>query len=336
MKTSTLAAHIIIIIVAVIVGSMLASNLHQRQAELMPFMNNLTRAPIGGFHKFASDVEWMKFIQYCGTQKSINEENLPEVTKRLERLISLDPNFEKAYSVGVQMLAVESPKKAVEFLEEACDNEHLRQEWRIPFYAGFIITHHMKEPDYEKAAEFYEKAIERSGTPERYVVNALVRARAAAALQRGKAYDETPLENPEHAKLYVLLREWDATSGEDEMDGGMMMSTVIPDLSDRILEAAKKAKLAHPGNAKVLATVDKARSMVLGKRSLPTQYMTPDELAKLAPKASPSTGGSAVLAQIQAAKSAALAEIAAAKKAALAEIAAAEKGGDGKGETPSK
>lgn len=310
--------HLIVIVVAIIVGSFLASDLQNRQLEIMPFMKSklYTKAPIGGFQKFSADVKWMRFIQFCGSQKTINDENKEEVMEWLNELISLDPNFEKSYSVGVQMLAVEAPEKAVEYLSQACDNKYLKKNWKIPFYAAFILTHHLNPPRYKESIDFYEKAMQRSGSPEKYLVNAYVRAKANVAKERGKAYDGTPLTTVDEATMYELYREWKKVNS-----GGMedMGTSIIPDLNDRLLEAAKKVKETSK-DPKMLEVVKKIREEVTKNGQLAERFMTPDEL-KTYVSSQKVTGGSdatkLVIAQIKAAEKAALDRIKAAEKAAL-------------------
>lgn len=89
--------HVLIIIVAVIAGWLLGINLHQKQLDLSPTRTSLSRLPLGGFHKFLSDVEWMFFVNYLGSLNTVNDENVGQVVKRLERLMSYDPNLPKIY-----------------------------------------------------------------------------------------------------------------------------------------------------------------------------------------------------------------------------------------------
>ena len=140
MKKS-IAMHIVVMIAAVLIGGSMASFLHKSQNDLAPAKSGVSRVPIGGFHKFASDIEWMRFINYMGGLKTINDENKDEVIARLDKIVKLDPNFAKAYHMGALSISNASPEKAVEFLSRACESqsEDLKSNWHIPFLAGFKI-----------------------------------------------------------------------------------------------------------------------------------------------------------------------------------------------------
>ena len=153
--------HIVLIIAAILIGGAIAGHMHEEQNKQMPYKSLENTTPIGGFHKFASDIDWMLVIQYMGGLKSVSKENVDEVIKRFEKIVSYDPNFESAYEIGAMSFSVENPEKAVEFLERACNNPQLKNNWKLPFYAGFILTHSGKDdPEkVKKAIGFYEMAI---------------------------------------------------------------------------------------------------------------------------------------------------------------------------------
>ncbi len=65
MKKS-LVVHITVMVIAVVLGSGLASYLMMQQSEISVNRDKLSKAPLGGFNKFASDVQWMLFINYAG------------------------------------------------------------------------------------------------------------------------------------------------------------------------------------------------------------------------------------------------------------------------------
>ena len=58
MKKGTII-HVVVMVVAVIAGTMLAIKLNNDQRALIPEKAELAAIPVGGFHKFAADVEWM-------------------------------------------------------------------------------------------------------------------------------------------------------------------------------------------------------------------------------------------------------------------------------------
>jgi hypothetical protein len=256
--------HIVIIAAAVICGSYFAGDLKERAIKLMPSQKDVSSAPIGGFQKFASDVKWMLFINYLGSLKTIDKDNQGEVTKKLEEIISYDPNFEKAIQVGVMSLSVEAPDKAVEILKKASDNEQLKEFWKLPFYAGFILTHHVKDKDARlpEAINFFETAIKRSSPPENYVVNAYLRAKARQMLLESKG----AIKDDNVAMLNVLFNEWKKTNRSMEMEG----SSIVPNLTQRLLTAAQKVKETAPDSA----LVDEVRKEVLANSHLCSKCLT--------------------------------------------------------------
>ena len=162
MKKSTLI-HVVVMVVAVIAASLLASKLTADQRALLPEKATMSKMPVGGFHKFMADVEWMLFINYMGSQSTVDETNIDEVTRRLERLIALDPNLDKLYQDGVSSISVADPEKTVELLKRACENYHLRNNAEIPFYTGFVMVQYLKPANYKDALDYFKMAMQRSG-----------------------------------------------------------------------------------------------------------------------------------------------------------------------------
>ncbi len=228
--------HILIIVVAIIAGGMLAQNLNQKQHEISPSRARLTALPVGGFHKFMSDVQWMLFVNYLGTLNTVDEENVDEVVKRLERLIAYDPNLSKIYQEGVAMISIADPQKTVDILTEACNNQHLKNNSQIPFYAGFVMVQHMKPPKYQDAIPFFKMAIDRSGGSDQgntYYTSYYYRAKAKV-LSDGKLDDRFAL-------LQVLYDEWKGANTGDRSDAPSAEYN-SQDLKDRLLTAMRNAK----------------------------------------------------------------------------------------------
>lgn len=153
--------HIVVLVLSLLIGTGLSAYLNQRHNELLPEKYAMRAIPLGGLHKFAADVEWMLFVNYMGSIGEVNEKNADEVTRRLERLISLDPNLERLYRDGVTFLAFADPEKTIEMLKKACENPHLAHSAEIPFYVGFFMTRNLKEPDYNEAAKYFMLAARR-------------------------------------------------------------------------------------------------------------------------------------------------------------------------------
>ena len=279
MKKSLLT-HIALMVVAIVVGYYLSVNLTARQEKITPEKKDLSKAPIAGFQKFAADVKWMFFINYLGSLKTVDDSNLSEVTKRLEEIITYDPNFESAYKDGVLSMSVADPVKTVEILNKACQNDYLKNNWQIPFYAGFVISHHEKKPDFKEAAKFYLMAIQRAGDkPEAYLVNSYLRAKAAALGQEGK--------DDKFTMLQVLYDEWKTQSrsrrdiGESGApigpiaNGEVISGNGIPDLTDRLLKAAQELKSSENPTPEKIALVEEVRGKVLAGQHLCIKCLTP-------------------------------------------------------------
>lgn len=242
MRKSVLT-HIVIFVVAVFCGSFLAKYLNEEQLKIMPSYGLVAKAPaIGGFQKFASDVEWMLFINYLGSLSTVDKDNIAEVAKRLDKILSYDPNFEKAYQVGVLSISNADPSKAIEFLDKACENDQFKNNWQLPFYAGFIISHSdvFKENEamLNRAVDFYKKAIQRSSKPEHYVINSYIRAKAKV---------DTTMKNPNLRELNVLLTEWKNSKNGRDFES----TSFIPDLNRKIIKAAQDAKENAPDDKEV-------------------------------------------------------------------------------------
>lgn len=274
MKKSLLI-HIVLMAVAVAAGSSLATYLSTQQMEITKEKKDLANSPIAGFHKFAADVEWMFFINYLGSLKTVDNTNLNEVTKRLQRIISYDPNFEKVYQDGVLSMSVADPEMTVKILKQACDNDYLKTNWQIPFYAGFVMTHHAKAPDHAEAANFFQMALQRAGDkPESYIVNSYIRAKAKTL----------NIKEEKLAILKVLYDEWkkerdtkkdvSATNGET---GAAISGSAIPDLLGRLLKTAQEAKNSDDPkpSENLLKFIDQIRSEVLTGQHLCGNCLTP-------------------------------------------------------------
>lgn len=247
MKKAVLT-HIVIFVVAVICGAYLAKYLNEEQLRIMPSYKLVAKAPaMGGFQKFASDVEWMLFINYLGSLSTVDQDNIAEVAKRLDKILAYDPNFEKAYQVGVLSMSNADPAKAIEFLEKACDdtNDQFKSNWQLPFYAGFIISHSEQfktdEAMLNRAVDFYKKAIKRSSKPEHYVVNSYIRAKARV---------DKDTKNPNLRELNVLITEW-----RNNKNGRDFETSFIPDINRKIIKAAQDAKENAPDDQEVIKAI---------------------------------------------------------------------------------
>lgn len=264
MKKSIIT-HILVMIVAIALGWYLASKLTVKRSDIVKVENEITNAPMGGFNKFASDIQWMLFINYCGGLESVKKENVEEIYSRLNTILKNDPNHEAAYELGGMMFSVRDPKKAVEIFTRGADNPNLKDSWRLPFYAGFVLTQHMTDEDdpqrLAKAEAMFRKAIARNSSMP-HIFSALIRTRAKRLMQR-KNWKGIPIVNEKHAYLCALFNEWQK-GGDDEgqaFTGGS--ATGSEDLRPLLLLAAQKAKAESPNDKNVLKTIKIVMDKVL-------------------------------------------------------------------------
>ncbi len=268
--------HIVVIIFAIIAGTFLAQYLSGRQADIIgPRVKMMrTAAPLGGFNKFASDVQWMLFINYCGGLDSVNEKNVGEITRRLESILANDPNFEQAYSMGGLMLSVRAPKKSAEILMRGANNRNLQHNWQLPFMAGHVLYHFAKDEDYpngdrlDQAENMFRLALSRnrSASSMPYLASALLRTKAKQIAKKGTwGADQTPVVNNKQAYLCALYDEWKKCGGgtrscDDTYSGGGGSSVGMDTIKPRLLKAVKDSK-ASVTNVKGVSAKDKKNVM---------------------------------------------------------------------------
>ena len=125
---------LIVMIAALTAASVLAPMLQEKQLRINPDKEKLSAAPVGGMHKVVADWEWMGFINYLGNLQTVDETNVKEVTALLERLMRLDPKFERLYLDGLSFIQHADPKKTVAMLDSACRLDYLQNNWKIPFF----------------------------------------------------------------------------------------------------------------------------------------------------------------------------------------------------------
>ena len=198
-----LPIYIIVMVVAFIAASFLSAKLNKEQLKFAPEKANLSGTPIAGFHKFASDVQWMRLVNYLGSLQTVDESNVKDVSAKLQELIGLDPNLEKIYKDGALLISIADPQKTVEFLDTACKNEYLKNNWQIPFYAGYVMMHNAKPANYDEAVRFFEMAMKRAGSDSgaSYVVSwrrrtRLLKAMNASLFSRSSSTNGKPIRNP--------------------------------------------------------------------------------------------------------------------------------------------
>ena len=165
--------------------------------------------------------------------------------------------------------AIADPKKTIEFLDTACKNEYLKNNWQIPFYAGYVMMHNAKPANYDEAVRFFEMAMKRAGSDSgaSYVVSSYFRAKAKGMVQKNPA-----LKGDERvALLQVLFDEWEANQ-KAGMEGSYgRESTFSQNLNDRLIKALKDVKVAsddYTPSAAGKALADKVINRVFDKAHL--------------------------------------------------------------------
>ena len=276
MKKS-IATHIVVMIIAIVLGWYLASMLTVKRADIIKVEGRISKAPIGGFNKFASDVQWMMFVNYCGGLESVKKENVGEIYSRLKSILGNDPNHKLAHELGGMMFSVRDPLKAVEIFTDGANNPNLKKSWKLPFYAGFVLTQHVtdaQDPDrLKKAEKMFRMALERNSAMP-HVFSALIRTRAKR-LQKRKNWKGIPIVNAKHAYLCALYDEWrkSGETGGSEVFSGEAAN--VGDFRPRLLEAAQKAKASAPNNKNILKTITMVMDKVLKEDHLCAKCLSP-------------------------------------------------------------
>ena len=121
-----------------------------------------------GFEGVASDLYWLRTVQYFGGQR------LEATNKRFELLgpllditTTLDPHLRIAYTYGATFLAEELPRgagepdRALELIDKGIRNNP--EYWRFYLDKGFVYFWYLK--DYKKAAEVFLEGSKLPGAP---------------------------------------------------------------------------------------------------------------------------------------------------------------------------
>jgi hypothetical protein len=278
MKKKTLLTHLIVIVVSIIVAGGLASDLAKKQGKICVSKGMEDSKNFLGLNRFAADVQWMLFIQYCGSINTVNAENAPIIYEKLDSILRKNPDFEQAYEMGALMLSVEAPKKAIDILSRACENPRLSRSWKLPFLAGFISSHHMKEKDYAQAERFFKMACDMSSPPEPYVLSALIRAKSKKLLAKTWKNGITVVDE-KHAMLCSLIEYYSFSQKSYEnpsVGGGVYPAgfgkVTIP---ERMLSLAQDLQTQYPSDQNIRKTLDKVKEDVFKGAHICDKCFTP-------------------------------------------------------------
>ena len=288
----TAIVHYVVMVVALVLSSYLAQKLLPQEEVIATTRKDMTKAPMGGFNKFTSDVQWMRFINFCGSQKSVTKENSGVIYSKLNSILNNDPDFEKAYTIGGMMLSVRAPLKAYKILKRGAENPHLTKNSKLPFLTGFVLEHNIKDSDkadrLQEAERMFKMAIKRSSSPEYHLYSALLRTRAQLMLQGDKTWrEDIVLVNKKHAYLCACFDEWDKARANN-IEGGMYADRNVTmnsdslisintgaNLTKRMLKTAQELKKSDGGDANIMKTIDLVMKKVLGSSHLCVKCLAP-------------------------------------------------------------
>lgn len=274
----TVVAHIAIMVIAVALGSLLASYLIDQQNQISINRDKLSTAPLGGFNKFASDVQWMLFVNYAGGIDCVEKPEADEIYKRLNAILANDPDLEIAYNIGGMMISNSDPVKSAEIFMRGAYNQNLKNNWQIPFSAGFVLDRYVTDKDdpdrLRKAEDMFRLAASRAGDNAPYITSALLKVRAKRIAEKGK-WSGIPVVNDEHALLCAMFDEWRKNGGSADGNPQPSDSMNIPDLKDRLLRAAQNAKASDPTNKNILDTLAKVMKVVSEDQHLCGNCLSP-------------------------------------------------------------
>lgn len=115
-----------------------------------------------GYDTLWADLNWIRMLQYFGGLYLTTQE-YPQIERIFEVIFALDPYFEDAYLFASLAVGEEvgRPEKALEFLELGM--EHMPDNWRLPFDAGFLAMQTMR--DYDLAKHYFKLATEKPHCP---------------------------------------------------------------------------------------------------------------------------------------------------------------------------
>lgn len=241
-----------VFLVSVLGAGIIAEATYEHQQKIAATRAEVKGLPIAGFQKFAADIHWMMFIQYGGSH-DVNEDTAEEFYNQIMTIIRLDPDFERAYYLGVLMLGPVDLDLALEIANKGLENPRVRDNWRLPMLAGQFLMNREKmkyyngEPmDRDKlllAKYYFRHAM---NTPDASGIAQRSYVRALAAVQEG----DDPLEVKEITAWYAFWQE------SRERDYYSMAGNPESDISQILLNQMRIAIRRYPDNPRVHELVD--------------------------------------------------------------------------------
>ena len=288
--TKSTVTHIFVMLIALAISSYLANTLVHEEAYIAKSRSSMAKTPVCGFNKFISDVQWMRFVNYCGSVKQVSSENVETVYKKLNEILRNDPDFDKAYHIGGLMLSCAAPVKSVEIFMRGSKNPNIKHDWKLPFLAGFVLTQNVKDGDnldilkpYIKegtpmdrhilADMMFRKSLANGGSGQQ-VVSLFLRNRAAMIENRGR-WKGIKILNNEHAYLCACFDEWKKTRQHRIDDESNSLIGSSDDLKKRLLATVRELKRSYPDNKLIMRTI-----RIITKTALSGKHLCPECLTE--------------------------------------------------------
>ena len=268
--------HVIVMIVAISVGSWLAPALLKDQTTSATSQAEITKTSLCGFNKFTADIQWMFFVNYCGRVALVKQDNSDVIYNKLNDILNNDSAFLKAYLVGGMMISSSAPMKAFDVFYRGVNNKQLKNNARLPFLAGYVLVKGVNDKEWSEylkthkdlpdrlgmAEQLFKTALERDSSAPAGVVSLLLHSRAERIQQRGR-YKGIKVVNEYQAYLFSLLDYWQKNKGKDIegdfYDGGIS----IDEIKKRMLDAIRYAKSEYPNDKYVSKTINMVVNKVL-------------------------------------------------------------------------
>jgi len=208
-----------------------------------PTRQTMVYLPVLGFDKFYADIKWMQCVNEMGGLKgALDDVSAEYFYRQFDRITDLDPDFEKAYSVGASHLAyVKNAELALALVDKA---EGIPEDLAAPdlpnrtnLVAGyaikkdwnrsFLASHWIRQVRAGKTKDEKEK--------QKHYDDAIAYLNKAVATQAGPWYVESALLNTiamrdgNYEDPYLELLAWNRYLQERIAEQMAMMSATNPD-----------------------------------------------------------------------------------------------------------